>query len=463
MSAPAPSAIRRWTVAALTSACVLALALTACGAPRTAAGGSADRAGLSHGAHDAVLQKGGDLLVWAWEPTLDKVVEDFEAKYPNVNIEMANVGTGNDHYVALQNAISAGSGVPDVTQMEYYALPQFSIAGSLADLTEFGASDLGRSFSAGPWGAVTATGSATGDQAVYGLPMDSGPMALFYNAKVFQEAGVAVPTTWEEFVAAAEAIHAHDPDTYITSDSGDAGFTTSMIWQAGGHPFKVDGTNVTVDLADEGSTRFARMWQQLIDRGLLADVPAWSDVWFQALGNGEIAALVTGAWMPANLATGADAASGDWRVARMPQWTKGAYQTAENGGSALAIPQGSQNKELAYAFLKYANIGDGVTTRLEAGAFPATMRDLTDPAFLAEEPDFFGGQQINRVLADSAAHVAPGWQYLPYQVHANSVFPDTVGQAYTGSGTLADGHEAWQESVVRYGNEQGFRVTGPDE
>jgi multiple sugar transport system substrate-binding protein len=444
---------------ALAAASVLALTLTACASG--SAGGDAPADEVSAEDVAAALEEGGDLLVWAWEPTLDKVVEDFEAKYPNVNVEMANVGTGNDHYVALQNAISAGSGVPDVTQMEYYALPQFSIAGSLADLSEFGAGDLSRSFSAGPWGAVTATDSRTGDEAVYGLPMDSGPMALFYNAKVFQDAGVTVPTTWDEFVAAAEDIHAHDPDTYITSDSGDAGFATSMIWQAGGRPFQVDGTDVTVDLTDPGTTRFTRMWQQLIDRGLLADVPAWSDEWFQALGNGEIAALVTGAWMPANLETGAGAASGDWRVARIPQWTKGAFQTAENGGSALAIPEGSQNKELAYAFLKYANIGDGVTTRLEAGAFPATMRDLTDPAFLAEEPEFFGGQQINKVLADSAAHVVPGWQYLPYQVHANSVFPDTVGQAYTGSRTLADGHEAWQESVIRYGNEQGFSVTGP--
>ena len=457
----APPAIRRRAAAALVSACAVALALTACGALRTDAGESTDRLGRSLGTHDAVLQEGGDLLIWAWEPTLDKVVENFESEYPNVNVEMANVGTGNDHYVALQNAISAGSGVPDVTQMEYYALPQFSISGSLANLSEFGADDLSRSFSAGPWGAVTS--GATGDEAVHGLPMDSGPMALFYNARVFQEADVPVPTTWTEFVSAAEAIHAHDPATYITSDSGDAGFATSMIWQAGGHPFKVDGTNVTVDLTDPGTTRFARMWQQLIDRRLLADVPAWSDEWFQALGNGEIAALVTGAWMPANLATGAGAASGDWRVARIPQWTKGAFQTAENGGSALAIPEGSQNKELAYAFLKYANVGDGVTTRLEVGAFPATMRDLTDPAFLAEEPEFFGGQQINKVLADSAAHVVPGWQYLPYQVHANSVFPDTVGQAYTGSRSLADGQAAWQEAVIRYGNEQGFSVTGPSE
>ncbi|MFC8796931.1 extracellular solute-binding protein [Promicromonospora sp. NPDC057138] len=333
---------------------------------------------------------------------------------------------------------------------------------------------MSRTFSPGTWDAVTSppagrhtdAGDTDGDttegaEAVYALPMDSGPMALFYNQRVFTEAGVAVPTTWEGFIRAAKAIHAHDPDTYITADNGISTFTTSMIWQAGGHSFRVEGTNVAVDLADPGTLKFAGMWQQLIDQGLVAGTPDWSDEWFQGLSDGTIAALVTGAWMPANLTTGAAPASGDWRVARMPQWTEGANQTAELGGSALAVTEASANKELAYAFLNYANIGDGVSTRLDAGAFPATMRDLTDPAFLAQEPDYFGGQQINRVLADSATHVLPGWQYLPYQAHANSIYPDTVGQAYTGSTSLADGLIDWQDSIAGYGNEQGFTVTTP--
>src|SRR5690606_21882235 len=343
-------------VGAVAAAGALALALTACGSGSDDPGTAQE---VSPQDVAAALEEGGELLVWAWEPTLEQVVEDFEAEYPNVDVELANVGTGNDHYVALQNAIGAGSGVPDVAQVEYYALPQFSISGSLADLAPFGASELDGTYSPGTWNAVT-----DGD-AVYGLPMDSGPMPLCYNAKTVEEAGVEVPATWDEFLEAARAIHEHDENTYILADNGDAGFTTSMIWQAGGHPFAVDGTDVTVDLADEGTAKFAELWQQLVDEGLLADVPGWSDEWFQGLGSGEIAALVTGAWMPANLESGAAKASGDWRVASMPQWTEGANETAENGGSSLAITEASDKKALAYGFLEYANAGDGVATRLE--------------------------------------------------------------------------------------------------
>ncbi|MFC3396914.1 extracellular solute-binding protein [Microbacterium amylolyticum] len=66
--------------------------------------------------------------------------------------------------------------------------------------------------------------------------MDSGPMAMFYNATVFEEHGVEVPETWDEFAQAARDFQESDPDVYITNDLGDAGWNTSLIWQGGGTP-----------------------------------------------------------------------------------------------------------------------------------------------------------------------------------------------------------------------------------
>jgi multiple sugar transport system substrate-binding protein len=426
----------------------LALALTACS--------SADDGGSGGEAVDtaSVLEEGGEITVWAWEPTLEGVVEDFEAAYPNVTVNLENVGTGNDQYTALQNAIAAGDGVPDVAQVEYYAVPQFAISESLADLSGLGASELDGTFTTGPWGSVRS------GEGIYGLPMDSGPMALFYNEEVFTEVGVEVPTTWDEYLEAARAIHEADPDAYIANDTGDAGFTTSMIWQAGGQPYAVDGTDVTVDFAgDEGTSTFAAVWQQLIDEELLAPVSSWSDEWYQGLGDGSIATLTIGAWMPANLESGVPAGAGKWRVAEMPQWEAGQHATAENGGSSLAVPAAGANPELAYAFVEYATAGDGVQTRIDGGAFPATTADLESDEFRGKEFEYFGGQQVNEVLADSAANVVEGWQYLPFQVYANSIFNDTVGQAYVSGTTLTDGLAAWQEQSVAYGNDQGFTVS----
>ncbi|MEX0171205.1 ABC transporter substrate-binding protein [Streptomyces sp. LMG1-1-1.1] len=438
----------RRLLGALAVVSTLALTVTACGS------GASDGGGGAAGPEDvnAALEKGGKVTVWAWEPTLKKVAEDFEKKYPKVDVELVNAGTGDKQYTALQNAIAAGSGAPDVAQVEYYALGQFAIGKSVEDLSSYGAQKYGTSFTPGPWDAVTE------DKAIYALPMDSGPMAFFYNKKVFDKHGIKVPTTWDEYVEAARALHKADPKIFITNDTGDAGATTSLIWQAGGRPYKADGTNVTVDFGDEGTKTYTATWQKLLDDKLLAPISSWSDAWYKGLADGSIATLSIGAWMPANFTSGVSSASGDWRVAPLPQWTKGDKTTAENGGSSLAVPKAAKNKELAYAFTEFATTGAGATSRVAAGAFPATRADLESKAFLDAEFPYFGGQKANQIFAESARNVGPDWTYLPYQVYANSIFNDTVGKAYVTSTKLDAGLKAWQDASVKYGSDQGFTV-----
>ncbi|MBM2616023.1 sugar ABC transporter substrate-binding protein [Actinoplanes sp. LDG1-06] len=438
-------------VAAVASAAVLAL--TACGGgDDSSSSGSSGGSTVSDADVTAALEKGGTLTVWAWEPTLKDVVTKFQEKYPNVKVDLVNAGTGDKQYTALQNAIAAGKGVPDVGQIEYYALPQFAIGKALTDLKSYGAESLKADFNPGPWNSVNSGGG------VYGLPMDSGPMALYYNKEVFDKYKIEVPKTWTEYLEAARKLHKADPKAYITNDTGDAGLTTSLIWQAGGKPYTVDGTNVTINFTDAGSQEFVKVWQALISEKLLAPVSSWSDGWFQGIGNGSIATVATGAWMPANFVTSAPAGSGKWRAAELPQWTAGANASAENGGSALSVMDKGANKELAYGFLKFANDGDGVQIRVDGGAFPATSKTLADPAWLADEFEYFGGQKANEIFAKSAQQVVTGWSYLPFQVYSNSVFNDTAGKAYVSNTTLADGLKAWQDQSAKYGNEQGFTV-----
>ncbi|MGO2095547.1 MAG: ABC transporter substrate-binding protein [Candidatus Microbacterium stercoravium] len=399
------------------------------------------------------LEEGGTITVWAWEPSLDPVVEAFEAAHEGVTVDLVNVGTGIDSYTALQNAISAGQGLPDVAQVEYYALPQFALQGSLADLTPFGAADLDGDYAPGPWDSVH-----SGEE-IIGLPMDSGPMALFYNKALFDEFGIEVPTTWEEFAEAGRAFQEQDPDVYIANDAGDAGFATSLMWQTGGQPWTVDGTEVSLNLADDaGAQQFAELWQGMLDDGVLSPVAGWTDEWFQGMSNGTIASLPIGAWMPANLEGSVPDGAGDWRVAPLPQWEEGAEDSSENGGSSLAIPAEAENQELAYEFIEFANSGEGVGIRLENGAFPATTADLNSEEFLNEESEYFGGQKINEVLSASSANVVTDWQYLPFQVYANTVFGDSVGQAYLGKTTISEGMADWQATLEKYGADQGFTI-----
>lgn len=401
----------------------------------------------------AALQKESTITVWTWGGPIKDVAAAFEKKYPKITVNVVNAGTGNDEYTKLQNAIKAGSGAPDVAQIEYFALPQFALSKSLVDLKSLGMGSLSTKFTKSTWGSVSLDGG------VFGLPQDSGPMAMYYNKAVFDKYGLTVPTTWTEYAAAAEKLHAADATKFITSDSGDAGFTTSMIWQAGGKPFTTKGTDVTINMQDAGAKKFTSVWSPLVEKGLVAPIIGWSDEWYKALGDGTLATLLSGAWMPANFESGIKASAGQWRVAPMPTYEAGKAATAENGGSSDAILKQSKNQLVAAGFLQYMNAGEGAQISIAAGGFPSTVADLESPTFLNFKSDYFGGQQINQVLVQASKDVVPGWSYLPFQVYANSIFGDTVGQSYASKSDLNKGLLAWQKASADYGNQQGFKVT----
>lgn len=428
---------------------IMAAGLAAATMLSMAACGSSDNAGDEGTADNPVT-----LEVWGWEPLLKNVKEAFEKENPNIKINITNAGTADDQYTALNNAISAGKGAPDIAQVEYYATAQYALGGSLQDLSDLGAKDYSDFYTPGTWSSVNINGG------IYGLPMDSGPMAMFYNKALFDQAGVTeAPKTMDEYYEAAKKIHALGSDIYITSDAGEPYISELLIWAAGGTPFKVDGENLTIDLEkDKGTQEFAEYWQKMIDEGLIdTKTKRWSDEWTKSLNEGKLASLTIGAWMVSMLDDQAPDQSGNWRVANTPTFGS-TKSNGEDGGSTLAIMSSSKKQAAAWKFLDFAAHGDGVKIRVDNGQFPADKASLSDSSFLDKTDPYFGDQKFNEVLSQAADDVNTDWQFLPYDVHARSIFPDTAGQAVLGKYSVMDSLKAWQDKLVEYGKDQGYTV-----
>lgn len=435
------------------------------------------------------------ITVWSWEPSMGAVIDGFEADNPDIRVDWLNT-SGYDN---LNRAIQDGYGLPDVVQLEYFALGQYAVSGQLLDITDR-TGGYGDFYTPGTWSSVRLNGT------VYGLPMDSGPMAFFYNADVFEQAGVDATRirTWDDYYEAAKKLK--QIGVYITADAGDASFFNAMVWLAGGRPFLTsqDGKSVTVCLdTDDGVARFAEFWQRMIDEGLVdTHLTTWSDEWERALGDGTVASVFSGAWMPSLLLADVPGGSGLWRVTYMPT-ADGSRTNAENGGSALAVLQSTRKPDAAWRFIEYVcHDADGIATRVAGGAFPADNATLDSEEFLNRttvtdargiDIPYFGGQEYNKVLADAAQDVSVGYQYLPFEVYARSDFRSTVGDAYRWSKaaqryydalarreagetdadgdeielpehpgkriTLMDGVEAWQSDLLEYGTNQGFEMS----
>ena len=339
---------------------------------------------------------------------MEPMVEGFMKAYPNVQAELVNVGTGTDHYTAVENAIQAGSGIPDVIVMEYQAVSQFALDGTLADLSGYGADKHAKSFTTGTWDAVQFDGG------IYSMPMSSGPMALFYNKEVFDKHDLEVPETWEQFLETGHALKEADPKAYIANETGSANLLQGLLWQQGYTPYTVEGEKVRIALdgpevekyaGPDGSSLLARTssWPRIEDwsaSGTRASPTAASPPWSPAPGCRE-ALRVRGRRRQGRLARGADAAVGvrgeELRGERRSRF--GPRGRLEEQGPRLRLPRAGRGRRR-------------VASRLNA-TFPSTVADLQSEEFLGLESDYFGGQRINEVFAESAASVPEGWSFLP--------------------------------------------------
>ena len=100
----------------------------------------------------AALKKGGTLTVWAWEPTLKKVATDFETEVPEGQGQPGQRGhRQRPVHRAAERHRGRSKGVPDVAQIEYYALrPVRPDQGASTDLGPYGADKLDGTYTPGP-------------------------------------------------------------------------------------------------------------------------------------------------------------------------------------------------------------------------------------------------------------------------------------------------------------------------
>ncbi|WEV41828.1 sugar ABC transporter substrate-binding protein [Bifidobacterium sp. ESL0682] len=439
-------------VAGVAAIAMAAAGLAGCGGSSNSASGSN---GGKEGDLDAALQKGGTITYWTWTDSAKAQAAAFEKKYPKVHIKVVNPGTGMTVYTKLQNVLKASSGIPDISQIEYQAIPQFSVPGNLLDLSQYGFAKYKNQFVKSAWEGVTSGSS------IYGLPQDTGPMVMFYNKQVFDAAGITnPPKTWDEYMQDAKILHEKDSSVYITNDSGQGNFITSMLWQAGSHAYKVNGTNVEINLNDPGAMRWAKNWDYLFKNHYISSLTNQGTEWYQAANKGKIASVVSGSWMAGAFKSSVKETTGQWRVAPMPSYD-GKPASANYGGSSEVVLKKSANPALAAAFLRWLNTSqESIDLFKQSGGYVSTKKELSSEEFLNEKSDYFGGQQINKVFLESGKDVVSGWQFLPYQAYANSITMDTVGKAYQGQTTFEKALKEYQKALVTYGNQQGYKVTG---
>ncbi|MFJ9152334.1 ABC transporter substrate-binding protein [Streptomyces sp. NPDC102270] len=439
-----------------TGAVSLGLTLTACGGSDSG-GSSGSSKPVSQADIDKAMKTPTELTFWTWVPNIDKEVALFEAKYPAIKVKVVNAGQGTPQYTKLRTALKAGSGAPDMVQIEYQAIPTFTITDSLLDLRPYGASALKEKFVDWTWQQVS---GSKGE--VWAIPQDTGPLGMLYRKDIFDKHGIKVPTTWDEFAAAARKLHKADPDVYLTNlAANQVAAWHGLLWQAGAKPYVVSGgSDITIGVDDAVSRKLGAYWGGLAREGVVSTDPDFTDGWYAGFNKGKYATWITAAWGPAFLSGSAKATSGKWRAAPLPQWDASKPSSGNWGGSTTAVIRSTKNPIAAAQFAQFLN-SDPASAKMfatEQFFFPATKALLTDATFTGDAPAFYGGQKVNQVFADISSTVNSSFQWPPFLDQAATDWTETVGKSLADKTDTVRALGTWQTRLTTYAKSQGFTV-----
>ncbi|GAA1041414.1 extracellular solute-binding protein [Virgisporangium ochraceum] len=396
-----------------------------------------------------------ELTFWSWTPSIEKVVDQWNAANPGTKVTFSKQAGGDDLLTKVLTAAKAGE-APDLVQAEYQVLPTLVSNNVLADISRY-VGDAKSRFAEGVWGQVTLGGSQ-----VYAVPQDSGPMMLYYRGDLFQRYGLSVPETWDEFAATATALRAKDPSKYLTTfSSNDPGWFTGLVQQAGGRWWGIDGDTWSVTIDDAATTKVANYWGDLVGRGAIDNRPMYTPEWNKALNDGTLLAWPSAIWAPGVLTGNAPDTKGKWSMAPLPQWTAGENRTGNWGGSSTGVTRDSKHKEAATKFAVWMNTDAAATTTLvrESGIYPAA-RDAQNGPALQQPPAFFPQQTTFYADAKAIADTAAPFVWGPNVNVTYATYKDAFGKAISQKSPFGAAVGAMQEATVADMRKSGFKLAG---
>ncbi|MYQ51010.1 MULTISPECIES: extracellular solute-binding protein [unclassified Streptomyces] len=325
------------TATALVAA--LALAATACGSDDESGGGSKSSGELS-----------GTVTWWdtsnvgSEDKVFKKIAEGFEKKHPKVDVKYVSVPFG-DAQNKFKNAAQAGSGAPDVIRSEVAWTPEFADLGYLAPLDGTAALKDQDDF------LKQAVASTKYDGKTYAVPQVIDSMGVFYNKKLFKDAGVEPPANIDELKTVSKKIKDKTGKTGLYLRGDDSYYFLSFLYGEGGD--LVDASSQTVTVDDAAGAKAFGVVKDLVDSGAAKTdaTDGWENM-MQSFKNGDVAMMINGPWAVADTLTGKEFSDkANLGISTVPAGSAG--QGAPQGGHNLAVYAGSKNLEASYAFVDY--------------------------------------------------------------------------------------------------------------
>ncbi|MFJ3902163.1 extracellular solute-binding protein [Streptomyces sp. NPDC090025] len=327
-------------IAATALVAALGVTLAACGSDSGSGGGGSKGSGELSG----TVTWWDTSTVGSEDKVFKKLAEDFTKKHPKVTVKYVNVPFG-DAQNKFKNAAQSGAGAPDVIRSEVAWTPDFANLGYLAPLDGTAALKDQDDF------LKQAAASTKYNGKTYAVPQVIDSMGIFYNKKIFKDAGVEVPKTVDELKTVSAKIKQKTGKTGLYLRGDDAYWYLSFLYGEGGDLVNADTKTVTVD--NPAGVKALKVVKDLVDSGAAKTdaTDGWNNMQ-TAFKDGQVAMMINGPWAVADTYTGKEFADkANLGIAPVPAGSAG--QGAPQGGHNLAVYAGSKNMDASYAFVEY--------------------------------------------------------------------------------------------------------------
>ncbi|MEX2540351.1 MAG: ABC transporter substrate-binding protein [Trueperaceae bacterium] len=332
-------------------------------------------------------------------PIMEGLVADFNAAHPGIEVQAEAIPWGN-LFQQIEPSVAAGR-APDVVAVNEDVITGFILRGALEQLTP----EMLAEHSIEPerfFQSLWSIGMV--DDAVYGVPVHSVMLVMYYNTQLFEEAGLDPndpPQDRESFLEAARAL------TVDTSGRhpGDAGFDRNNLarWAAG-VPTPWMGGTIAYSVAAQNGVTFVgpasddfpvnfnsdegkeavQFLVDLVTEHSVSPANATEESEIAAFRQGKAAINLNGVWMVSQY----QEAGLDFGIAPFPHLGTGDYRVW-GGASHLAMPvqrRGDPEEQAAaLTFISWMTQAQQNLTWTAAGGLP-TQAEVADHSDYQSNP-----------------------------------------------------------------------------
>ncbi|TDF92522.1 ABC transporter substrate-binding protein [Paenibacillus piri] len=350
------------------------------------------------------------------------VIDEFMKRNPNITVEPVYIPA--DYLTKIQTSFTGGT-QPDLINFTANDLISFAASGVLEPQTKWIKQEWDKENFGDIFERLMKALEYNGEQ--WALPRNSAGRTLFYNKRIFDEAGVKYPDsswTWDTLIEQGKKLtnNSTDPNKkiYAIGFQGEVSdISASYIWQAGGDYLSPDGKKFIFNSNE--SKQALKYLHDLIYVHKIAPNPSnYTNAVPSAMFLNEKVAMHYDA---GSFIATMQKAKFPWDIALFPEGPKGRDGALSPTG--LAIPKASKNKEAAWQLAKFINGPVGQEILISTGFSAPVRKSILNDEKKYLPPDKF---KVNRKVALEAytdhARVKPN--------HPAWVQMDTIIKKYLG-------------------------------